>query len=60
MRRQSNQVRSAAAVLALAEIKSTIEAFDRGDTNISDTFDAIIIAVESYQAAAGAEGGVAR
>jgi hypothetical protein len=55
MRQQSNPLRSATAVLVLAEIKAAIEAFDRGDTNVSDAFDVIIIAVESYQAAASAE-----
>jgi hypothetical protein len=55
MRPQRSQLRSATAILTLAEIKASIEAFDRGDTNASDALDAIIVAVESHQAAGHAE-----
>ena len=41
-----------AAVLTVAEIKSATEAFDRGEANVLDTLDAIVVAVEAYQAAA--------
>ena len=39
------------ALLTLAEIKAAIEAFDRGDSNVCDVLDAIIVAVEAYRAA---------
>jgi hypothetical protein len=39
----------AAAILTLAEIKAATEAFDRGESNVLDTLDAIIAAVEGYQ-----------
>jgi hypothetical protein len=39
------------AVLTLAEIKAAVEAFDRGATNVFDTLDAIIVAVETHQVA---------
>ena len=39
------------AILTLAEIKAAVEAFDRGDTNVFDALDAIIVAVEAHQAA---------
>lgn len=37
------------AVLVLAEIKAATEAFDRGETNVHDALDAIIVAVEAYR-----------
>lgn len=37
------------AVLVLAEIKAATEAFDRGETNVYDALDAIIVAVEAYR-----------
>ncbi len=40
----------ATAILALAEIKAATEAFDRGDANVFDALDAILIAVEAYRA----------
>jgi hypothetical protein len=40
-----------ATILTLAEIKAAVGAFDRGDTNVFDALDAIIVAVEAYQAA---------
>ena len=39
------------AILTLAEIKAAVEAFDRGESNVFDSLDAIIVAVEAYQAA---------
>jgi hypothetical protein len=38
-------------ILTLAEIKAAVEAFDRGDTNLFDALDVIIVAVEAYRAA---------
>lgn len=38
-----------AAIVALTEIKATTEAFDRGESNVFDTLDAIIVAVEAYR-----------
>jgi hypothetical protein len=40
-----------ATILTLAEIKAAVEAFDRGDTNVFDALDTIIVAIEAYQAA---------
>jgi hypothetical protein len=42
---------SQSAVRAIAEIKAATEAFDRGDTNVFDTLDTILVAVEAYQKA---------
>jgi len=39
------------ALLAVAEIKAVTEAFDRGDTNVFDALDAIVVAIEAFQAA---------
>lgn len=38
------------AILALAEIKSATQAFDRGETNVFDALETIIAAVEAYRA----------
>jgi hypothetical protein len=38
-------------ILTLAEIKAAVETFDRGETNVFDALDAIIVAVEAHQAA---------
>lgn len=46
------QSRAAVAIVALAVIKSEAEAFDRGESNAFDALDAIIAAVEDYQATA--------
>lgn len=40
------------AILTLAEIKAAIEAFDRGATNVFDSLDAIMVALEAYADAA--------
>jgi hypothetical protein len=42
---------AAHAVLTLADIKAASAAFDRGDTNIFEAIDAIVIACEAYRAA---------
>ena len=51
MKRKKPEVISIAkaAILALVEIKSATEAFDRGQTNVYDALDAIIVAVEAYR-----------
>lgn len=41
-----------AVILAIAEIKAAIDAFDHGETNAYDAMDAIVVAVEAYRAAA--------
>jgi nitrate reductase NapAB chaperone NapD len=51
MRPHSVQSTPAIAILALAEIKASIEAFDRGDVNVFDALDAIVVVVEARQAA---------
>jgi hypothetical protein len=40
---------SQSAVLAIAEIKAATEAFDRGDTNVFNALDAIVVAIETHQ-----------
>lgn len=40
---------STTAILALAEIKAAVEAFDSGDTNVVDALDAVIVAVETHR-----------
>jgi hypothetical protein len=49
MRSVWSQSSPATAILALAEIKAAVEAFDRGACNVFDALDAIIVAVEGYQ-----------
>lgn len=51
MRPICSQPSPAAAILTLAAIKSAVEAFDRGDTNVFNALDAIIVAVNPHQAA---------
>lgn len=41
-----------AAIITLAEIKAALEAFDRGETNVFDALDSVVVAIEAYQAAA--------
>jgi hypothetical protein len=43
------------AILTLAEIKAAVERFDRGETNVFDALDAIIVAVDAHQAAKGGD-----
>jgi hypothetical protein len=40
------------ALFTLAEIKAATEGFDRGDTNVFDTLDEIVVAVAIFQEAA--------
>jgi hypothetical protein len=51
MRPLRNQSSQTAAVLMLAEIKAAVERFDRGDSNVFDALDAIVVEVEAYRAA---------
>ena len=41
---------SHAPILFLAEIKAAVQSFDRGDANVFDALDSILIAVEAYRA----------
>ena len=52
MRPLSNHSSHTAAILTLSEIAAAIEAFNRGDANVYDALEAILIEVEAYQAAA--------
>ena len=36
------------AIILLAEIKTALEAFERGETNACDTIDAVLVAVEAH------------
>jgi hypothetical protein len=38
-----------AAIITLAEIKASLEAFDRGESNVFDALDAITVEVEAYR-----------
>jgi len=51
MASKNQQTQSALAILMLAEIKSAVGAFDRGESNVFDAADVIIVAVEAYRAA---------
>jgi hypothetical protein len=51
MRRVCTHSVPTTAVLTLAEIKATVEAFDRGDASVFDALDAIVVAVEAHQVA---------
>ena len=53
MRPLSNPSIQTATILTLAEIKAAVETFDRGDTNVFDALDAIIVSVEAHQAMKG-------
>jgi len=46
---------STTAILTLAEIKAAVEAFDRGDTNVFDALDAVIVAIDAHRAALDGE-----
>jgi hypothetical protein len=41
-----------AEIITLAEIKASLEAFDRGESNVFDALDSVVVAIEAYQAAA--------
>ena len=49
----NNQLRTpeVLAILALADIKAAAEAFDSGEMNVINALDAIVAAVEAWQAA---------
>lgn len=49
-----------AAMLTLAEIKVTTEAFDRGEIGAVQSLDSIVVAVEAYQEAARAALAISR
>lgn len=51
MTSENQRARSAVAIFTLAEIKSAADAFDRGECNVCETLDVIIVTVEAYQAA---------
>lgn len=51
MKKPSTALFAKSAILTLAEIKAAAEAFDRGESNVLDTLDAIASAVEAYEAA---------
>lgn len=36
----------------MAEIKAAVDAFDRGDVNVFDALDAVLVAAEGYRSAA--------
>lgn len=40
---------AARAILTIAEVKATLEAFDRGDLNLFVAIDAIAMAVEAFK-----------
>jgi len=40
----------ATAIFTLAEIKAAVETFDRGDTNVFDALDAVIVAIDAHRA----------
>lgn len=44
------------ALFTLAEIKAATEGFDRGETNLFDALDAIVMAVEVFRAAVAGGG----
>jgi hypothetical protein len=58
MRPSCNQLSQTAAILALAGIKVAVEGFDRGETNVFDALDAIIMEVDTYRAVARTESGL--
>jgi hypothetical protein len=43
---------AALAIFALAEIKRATHAFDKGQTNVFDALDAIVVAIEAYRSGA--------
>lgn len=45
---------AAMAIFALAEIKGVTQAFDKGQTNVFDALDAILVAIKAYQKGAAA------
>lgn len=51
MRHTCDQSAQTTTIFTLAEIKAAVEAFDRGESNVCDALDAIIVAVEAHRAA---------
>jgi hypothetical protein len=51
MTSENQRAPCAVAIFALAEIKSAADAFDRGECNVCEALDAIVVAVDAYQAA---------
>lgn len=49
MKGTSQQQPSVFAILTLAEVKAATDAFDRGENNVFDTLDTIVVAVEAYR-----------
>lgn len=45
------------AICTLAKIKAAVEAFDRGEANVFDTLDGIMVVVEAYQTETAAKPG---
>jgi hypothetical protein len=45
---------AAMAIFALAEIKGVTQAFDKGQTNVFDALDAIMVSIKAYQKEAAA------
>jgi hypothetical protein len=41
-----------AAMVTLAEMKASMKAFDREESNVFDALDSVAVAIEAYQAAA--------
>lgn len=51
MQPRSNHSSQSAAVLTLSDIAAAIEAFNRGEANVHDVLDAIVVAIEMHRAA---------
>lgn len=45
MKKTTKQLFARTAVLAIAEVKAAVMAFDRGDTNVFEALDAVVAAV---------------
>ena len=52
MKKTDTNLCAKAAIITLAEIKASLEAFDRGESNVFDALDSVDVAIEAYQAAA--------
>ena len=52
MKKTDTNSSTKAAIITLAEIKASLEAFDRGESNVFDALDSVAVAIEAYQAAA--------
>lgn len=47
-----NQNPAHSAILRLAEVKQAVEVFERGESNVFECLDAVMIAIDAYRAAA--------